>query len=161
MAVTEVVGYRRYQSGHNMNEPGIVKLTYNYSASPKRVFDAWLDPETVGQWLFATPTGKMVRVEIAPRVGGRFTIVDRRNGEDVEHTGEYLEIDRPRRLVFTFAVPKYSAVYTKVTVEVEPAAQGCDLTLTQEHVPLEYMGRNKEGWTGILAGLGRCLAESA
>ena len=103
----------------------------------------------------------MVRVEIDPRVGGRFTIVDRRNGEDVEHTGEYLEIDRPRRLVFTFAVPKYSAVYTKVTVEVEPAAQGCDLTLTQEHVPLEYMGRNKEGWTGILAGLGRCLAESA
>ena len=143
-----------------MNEPGIVKVTYSFSASPKRVFDAWLDPETVGQWLFATPTGKMVRVEIAPRVGGRFTIVDRRNGEDVEHTGEYLEIDRPRRLVFTFGVPKYSPLFSKVTIEVEPAAQGCDLTLTQEQVPVEYLSSSEKGWTGILAGLARCLAES-
>ena len=143
-----------------MNEPGIVKVTYRFSASPKRVFDAWLDPETVGQWLFATPTGKMVRVEIAPRVGGRFTIVDRRNGEDVEHTGEYLEIDRPRRLVFTFGVPKYSPLFSKVTIEIEPVAQGCNLTLTQEQVPLEYLSSSEKGWTGILAGLARCLAES-
>jgi len=143
-----------------MNEPGIVKVTYSFSASPKRVFDAWLDPETVGQWLFATPTGKMVRVEIDPRVGGRFVLVDRRNGEDVEHTGEYLEIDRPRRLVFTFGVPKYSPLFSKVTIEVEPAAQGCDLTLTQEHTPVEYLSSSEKGWTGILAGLARCLAES-
>jgi len=144
-----------------MNEPGIVKVTYSFSASPKRVFDAWLDPETVGQWLFATPTGKMVRVEIDPRVGGLFVLVDRRNGEDVEHTGEYLEIDRPRRLVFTFGVPKYSPLFSKVTIEVEPAAQGCDLTLTQEQVPVEYLSSSEKGWTGILAGLARCLAESA
>jgi uncharacterized protein YndB with AHSA1/START domain len=136
-------------------------VTYSFSASPKRVFDAWLDPETVGQWLFATPTGKMVRVEIDPRVGGRFVLVDRRNGEDVEHTGEYLEIDRPRRLVFTFGVPKYSPLFSKVTIEVEPAAQGCDLTLTQEQVPVEYLSSSEKGWTGILAGLARCLAESA
>jgi uncharacterized protein YndB with AHSA1/START domain len=144
-----------------MNEPGIVKVTYSFSASPKRVFDAWLNPETTGQWLFATPTGKMVRVEIDPRVGGRFVLVDRRNGEDVEHTGEYLEIDRPRRLVFTFGVPKYSPLFSKVTIEVEPAAQGCDLTLTQEQVPVEYLSSSEKGWTGILAGLARCLAESA
>jgi len=143
-----------------MNEPGIVKVTYSFSASPKRVFDAWLNPETTGQWLFATPTGKMVRVEIDPRVGGRFVLVDRRNGEDVEHTGEYLEIDRPRRLVFTFGVPKYSPLFSKVTIEVEPAAQGCDLTLTQEQVPVEYLSSSEKGWTGILAGLARCLAES-
>ena len=144
-----------------MNEPGIVKVTYSFSASPKRVFDAWLNPETTGQWLFATPTGKMVRVEIDPRVGGRFVLVDRRNGEDVEHTGEYLEIDRPRRLVFTFGVPKYSPLFSKVTIEVEPAAQGCDLTLTQEQVTVEYLSSSEKGWTGILAGLARCLAESA
>ena len=144
-----------------MNEPGIVKVTYSFSASPKRVFDAWLNPETTGQWLFTTPTGKMVRVEIDPRVGGRFVLVDRRNGEDVEHTGEYLEIDRPRRLVFTFGVPKYSPLFSKVTIEVEPAAQGCDLTLTQEQVPVEYLSSSEKGWTGILAGLARCLAESA
>jgi len=142
-----------------MNAPGTVRVSHHFSASAERVFDAWLDPQTAGKWLFATPTGQMVRVEIDARVGGRFVIVDRRNGEDVEHTGEYLEIDRPRRLVFTFGVPKYSPVFSTVTVEIAPAATGCDLTLTQENVPAEYLGRNEKGWLEILLGLAVELAE--
>lgn len=135
-----------------------VTVTRHLTASPERVFDAWLDPQTTGKWLFATPTGQMVRVEIDARVGGRFVIVDRRNGEDVEHTGEYLEINRPHRLVFTFGVPKYSPLFTTVTIDIEPSASGCDLKLTQENVPDEYLGRNEKGWTDILVGLAENLA---
>ena len=142
-----------------MNAISVVKVTHHFNASPERVFDAWLDPKTAGKWLFATPTGVMVRVEIDARIGGRFVIVDRRDGEDVEHTGEYLEIDRPRRLVFTFGVPKYSPLFTKVTVGIEPAASGCDLTLIQENVPAEYLGRNEKGWIGTLTGLADYIAE--
>jgi uncharacterized protein YndB with AHSA1/START domain len=142
-----------------MNVPSVVRVTHHFNASPERVFDAWLDPQTAGKWLFATPTGQMVRVEIDARVGGRFVIVDHRNGENVEHTGEYLEIYRPRRLVFTFGVPKYSPLFTQVTVEIVPASSGCDLTLTQEGVPPEYLGRNEEGWIKILIGLAEHIAE--
>jgi uncharacterized protein YndB with AHSA1/START domain len=137
----------------------VARVTHHFNASPERVFDAWLDPKTAGKWLFATPTGQMVRVEIDARVGGSFVIVDRRNGEDVEHTGEYLEIDRPRRLVFTFGVPKYSPLFTKVTIEIEAAASGCDLTLTNEDVPVEYLSSNEKGWTAILVGLAESLGE--
>jgi uncharacterized protein YndB with AHSA1/START domain len=135
-----------------------VTVTYNFTVSPERVFDAWLDPQTAGEWLFATPTGQMIRVEIDARAGGRFVIVDRRNGEDVEHTGEYLEIDRPHRLSFTFGVPKYSPLFTKVTIDIEPSASGCVLTLTQTGVPAEYLESNVKGWTGILAALAALLA---
>ena len=137
----------------------VVRVTHHFNASPERVFDAWLDPKTAGKWLFATPTGQMVRVEIDARVGGRFVIVDRRNGEDVEHTGEYLEIDRPRRLVFTFAVPRYSPIFSKVTIEIEATASGCDLTLTNEDVPAEYLASNEKGWIGILVGLAEYIAD--
>jgi uncharacterized protein YndB with AHSA1/START domain len=137
----------------------VVRVTHHFNASPERVFDAWLDPKTAGKWLFATPTGQMVRVDIDARVGGSFVIVDRRNGEDVVHTGEYLEIDPPRRLVFTFAVPKYSALFTTVTIEIEATASGSDLTLVQENVPAEYLGRNEKGWIGILVGLAEYIAE--
>jgi uncharacterized protein YndB with AHSA1/START domain len=143
-----------------MTATGIVKATHHFSASAERVFDAWLDPKTAGKWLFATPTGQMARLEIDARVGGRYVIVDRRSGEDVEHSGAYLEIDRPHRLVFTFGVPKYSPLLTKVTIEIVPSGSGCDLTLTHEGVPAEYLERNVEGWNGILGGLAKAIAEN-
>ncbi|HEY2444308.1 MAG TPA: SRPBCC domain-containing protein [Rhizomicrobium sp.] len=134
-----------------------LKVSRRYAAAPERVFDAWLDPKTVGKWLFATPNGQMIRVEIDARVGGQFTIV-RREGDDIEHVGEYLEIDRPRRLVFTFGVPKFSAEMTRVTVEIAPAGQGCELTLTHDGVLPEWAERTQSGWGMILDGLENHLA---
>jgi uncharacterized protein YndB with AHSA1/START domain len=141
-------------------EPAFAKLvvTHTFEAPPQRVFDAWLDPKVTGRWLFATPTGKMVRVEIDARVGGRFVFVDRRDGEDFEHTGEYLEIDRPRKLVFTFSVPKFSDISTHVTVEIVPRGTGCELTLTHERVLPEWAERSKAGWGKILTTLASVLA---
>ncbi len=141
-----------------MSTENKVCVTRRFNASPERVFDAWLDPDKTGRWLFATPTGKMVRVEIDARVGGTFVFVDRRDGEDVEHTGEYLEIDRPRRLVFTFGVPKYSPLVTRVVIDIVPRDGGCELTLTNENVPPDYVSRNEEGWTRILDKLAETLS---
>jgi uncharacterized protein YndB with AHSA1/START domain len=134
-----------------------VRVTRQISASPERVFDAWLDPKKAGKFLFATATGQMVRAGIDPSVGGKFIFVDRRDGEDVEHTGEYLEIDRPRRLVFQFALPQYSPDSTQVTVEIEPLGKGSQVTLTHDGVDAEYESRTEDGWTRILDGLARAV----
>jgi uncharacterized protein YndB with AHSA1/START domain len=134
-----------------------LQVTRRFDASPERVFDAWLDPERASRWLFATATGRMVRVEIDPRVGGPFNFTDRRDGEDVEHVGEYLAIDRPSRLVFTFGVPKYSPVMTRVTVDIVPIEGGCDLTLTHEGVLPEYASRTEAGWGRLLDTLATTL----
>ncbi len=139
-----------------MTDDSLVSLTVSrhFTATPEQVFDAWLDSDKAGKWLFATPTGQMVRVHIDARVGGTFAFVDRRDGEDVERRGEYLEIDRPRRLKFTFSVPKYSAVVTRVTLEITPAGTGCDLTLTHDGVLPEWASPSRDGWTKILDALG-------
>jgi uncharacterized protein YndB with AHSA1/START domain len=134
-----------------------VRVTHRFAASPERVFEAWLDPRTTGKWLFATPTGQMTRVEIDARVGGRFSII-RKDGDEIEHTGEYLEIDPPHRLVFTFAVPKFSAEYTRVTIDIVRHGAGCELTLTHEGVLPDYAERTPEGWRMILDSLERMLA---
>jgi len=99
----------------------------------------------------------MVRAEIDPRVHGTFVFTDRRDGEDIEHTGRYVVIDRPHLLVFTFAVPKFSAQETTVTVDVHPADGGSEVTLTHEGVLPEYAERTQAGWTMILDGLARSL----
>jgi uncharacterized protein YndB with AHSA1/START domain len=134
-----------------------VKVSRRFQASPERVFDAWLDPAKARRFLFATPTGEVVRADIDARVGGRFLIVDRRDGEDVGHEGEYLEIDRPRRLRFTFGVPKHSKEYSRVTIDITPAAGGCELTLIHEGVLAEYADKTPDGWNACFDGLAKLL----
>jgi uncharacterized protein YndB with AHSA1/START domain len=141
-----------------MSNAVTVKVTHRYSASAERVFDAWLDPKKASQFLFATPTGQMVKAEIDPRVGGKFNFTDRRDGEDIEHVGTYLEIDRPRRLVFTFSVPKFSSVETKVAIDIVAQGAGCEVTLTHEGVLPDYATRTQGGWTRILGGLEKTVA---
>jgi uncharacterized protein YndB with AHSA1/START domain/predicted SnoaL-like aldol condensation-catalyzing enzyme len=132
-----------------------VRVTHRFTASPERVFDAFLDPARAGKFMFATPSGQMVKVEIDARVGGKFAFVDRREGEDVAHTGEYLVIDRPRRLVFTLAVEKYSQEIDQVEIAIVPRGRGCELTLTHG-MSAAWKDRKRDieqGWAGILEGL--------
>jgi uncharacterized protein YndB with AHSA1/START domain len=138
-----------------------LQVRRRFDAPPERVFDAWLDPATASRWLFATADGRMVRAEVDPRVGGAYNFTDRRDGVDVEHVGEYLEIDRPRRLAFTFAVPLYSTIVTRVTLDIAPSGDGSELTLTHEGVLPEYAGRTEEGWGRILETLESSLLAPA
>ena len=140
-------------------ESKTLQVTRSFTVGPERVFDAWLNPEMARRFLFSTPTGEMVRVEIDARVGGKFLIVRRTDGDDVEHVGEYLAIERPRRLVFTFGVPKFSTQFTQVTIEIAPTADGCTLTLTHEGVLPEWAERTQEGWGMILNGLDDTLQQ--
>jgi uncharacterized protein YndB with AHSA1/START domain len=135
-----------------------IQVSRRITAPPERVFDAWLDPTSVGRWLFATPDGTMERVEVDPRVGGRFLIAERRGGELAEHFGEYLEIERPHRLVFSFAAIRDSG-YTKVTVTIAADGAGSLLTLVHEMDPqwAEYADRTRQGWTMILDGLANAV----
>jgi uncharacterized protein YndB with AHSA1/START domain len=131
-----------------------VVVTQSFTASPERVFDAFVDVKVARRFLFATATGEMITAQIDARVGGRFTFIERRpDMGEVRHVGEYLEIERPRRLVFSFGVPQLDPRMTTVTIEIRPSGAGCELTLTNDGVPPDYAARNHEGWTRILAGL--------
>lgn len=133
-----------------------IEVSRRMAAPPERVFDAWLDPAGVRQWLFATPDGVMERVEVDPRVGGRFRIHERRGDEIASHFGTFVEIDRPRRLAFDFST-SLEETPTRVTVDIEPDGDGSRLTLTHAGVWADYEERTREGWTKIVDGLARTL----
>jgi uncharacterized protein YndB with AHSA1/START domain len=136
-----------------------VQVKHSYTAAPERVFDAFLDPALARCFMFATPTGEMIKAEVDPRVGGRFTFIDRRpDMGDVEHVGQYVEIDRPRRLVFTFGVPQFDPAMTRVTIEITANGSGSDLVLTHEGVLEEYAEGTPKGWAMILDALAKVLS---
>jgi uncharacterized protein YndB with AHSA1/START domain len=134
-----------------------LQVKKSFTASPERVFDAWINPETAKKFLFATSDGEIVRCEIDARVGGKFVITRRDGQGDTEHVGEYEVVDRPRRLLFTFGVPRYSPEMTRVSLDFLPTESGCDLTLTHEGVLSEWAEKSKEGWTMILGNLEKGL----
>jgi len=123
-----------------------ILIEQKFASDGGNVYDAFLDATIARRFLFATPTGTMVRVEIDARVGGKYTLVERREGKEVLHTGEYLELIRPSRMVFTFMVPEYSSETSTVQIDIAPAGEGCELTLTNTGVPAEWAERTREGW---------------
>ncbi len=139
-----------------MADPIVLTVERRIAAPPDRVFDAWLDPEGVGRWLFATPDGEMERVEIDPRLGGGFTIVERRGAGLAEHHGEYVALDRPGLIAFDFWT-SFGEERTRVTIAIAPDGDGSLLTLTHEGVGVEWETQTRQGWTMILDGFAHAL----
>lgn len=133
-----------------------VTVERRLAAPPEAVFDAWLNPDHAGRWLFRTEGGVLERCEIDARVGGRFRIDERRGDELAEHHGEYVEIDRPRRLTFDFWT-SHSEERTRVDVDIAPDGEGAILTLTHEGVWTDWEAQTRQGWTMIVNNLARAL----
>lgn len=146
------------------SSPVVVRVSHRYSAPAERVYDAWLTSGQASRFLFRTRTGNVMQCEIQPEVGGGFTVIDRRpaaDGDesvfDVVHLGKYIELQRPRRIVFDFSVLTFgSEDPTRVTVDITPVnPQACELTLTHDMGSGEHARMLEEasrrGWTNMLA----------
>jgi len=137
-----------------VDQPVRVSVTHRFGASADRVFDAWINRETIAQWMLASPVEdeEIVSISVDARVGGRFSFVVRREGVELDHLGEYLELDPPRRLVFTWGVNEDPGDTSRVTVEIESLPDGCQVTLTHEMDPrwADFAERTEHGWRRIL-----------
>ncbi len=137
------------------------RVTHRFAALPTRVFDAWLDPAMIGKWMFgpAVREEEIVHITLDPQAGGSFSFLVRRDGNEIDHVGEYLEIARPRRLVFTWAIRENLPDSSRVVVEIVPLESGCELTLTHELHPdwADYVNRVETSWTKMLDALAAAL----
>ncbi len=143
------------------DKPETLRLSRILPAAPEAVFAAWTDPASLSQWF--DPGGVSVTLaEIDARVGGRLVINMRGNesGRDFPHDGEFLEVDPPRRLVFTWRTPWEQE--SRVTLELVPHEGGTELTLIHERIPnAELRDSYQGGWTRVLESLEGHLARAA
>jgi len=134
------------------------KTVHEFKASAERVFDAWLDPVKVRSWgaqpIPGMPYIDVRRVEIDARVGGKFTFSDMREEGEAVHWGYYLEIDRPRKLVFTWFTSEEEEQENNsvVTLTVEPLASGCRATIvhSMDERWAEYVKPTETAWAFML-----------
>ncbi|HLV59519.1 MAG TPA: SRPBCC domain-containing protein [Natronosporangium sp.] len=122
-----------------------LEITRDLSATPERVWHALTDPAALAAWFWPHLDNT---VETDPRVGGRYRIAGPRAGIAV--TGEYLEVDPPRRLVFTWRWEDQDE-QSRVTVELRPAGTGTTLTLVHDRIgDAVTRDRFADGWRDCL-----------
>jgi uncharacterized protein YndB with AHSA1/START domain len=133
-----------------------VTVRREIAAPAEDLFDAWLDAQRLGSWLRPAGIGE-TRAETDPRVGGTFRIVMVDDESSIVHTGTYREIDRPRRLVFTWSSPATRFRDSIVTVTFQPSSNSS--TVVELHqvglADEEARASHHAGWSDALRALGR------
>ena len=124
----------------------------------EQVFAAWLDAASLAQWISPRPASGAT-VEVDPRVGGKFRIVMHK-GQDYEHRGEYLAIEPPSLLSFTWISKATDLLPTVVTIEFLVRGSGTELVLTHQRLPQAKVESHREGWTIIVRQLEEALASA-
>jgi uncharacterized protein YndB with AHSA1/START domain len=122
------------------------------AAPPEVVFPYFTDPGRMVDWMG-------VAALLDPRPGGTFRV--EANGRDVV-LGEYVEVEPPHRVVFTWGFEgtgrMAAAGSTRVEVTLEPDGDGTRLTLLHHGLPEDARDAHAAGWTHYLARLAPAAA---
>lgn len=117
------------------------------AASPETVFGFFTDPERAVLWMGDQAT-------LDPRAGGIYRVGVR---EQFTARGSYVEVDPPRRVVFTWGweqgMPTVPPGSTTVEVDLEPDGDGTLLRLTHSGLPPQMRPPHAAGWTHYVARL--------
>lgn len=129
------------------------------AAPIERVWSALMDPELVRQYLL----GAEVASDWKP--GSPITWSGEYEGRQYVDKGEVIEVEPPTRLVHTHfsplsGQPDEPASYHTLRWTLEPTGDGTQVHLSQDNNGSEEEAeRNRENWSGILAGLKKAVED--
>ncbi len=138
----------------------VLRIERTFDAPAEDVFDAWTNPEVLRRWWNPYPDGRVPVAEVDARVGGAYRIgMESPDGTARTVQGEYREVSRPERLVYTWAwVEEDGSTGHVSTVTVSFRDEGGRTRLVLEHSDLptaESRERHGAGWNACLANLER------
>jgi uncharacterized protein YndB with AHSA1/START domain len=144
-------------------DPDALRLERTFNAPPQAVFDAWTSAEVLRRWWPVGSDWETPIAEVDVRVGGALRLVMRSpKGEEFGGSGEYVEISRPGRLVFTWTWDGQEGDEGTQLVEVEFKEREDGTTtvvLTNRGLRDEESKRShREGWEASFDNLDRVLA---
>jgi uncharacterized protein YndB with AHSA1/START domain len=138
-----------------MSGPGELEIRRRLPAPVAEVFGWWTQSDKLRQWM--SPVG-LAEADIDLRVGGALRIVMTSGDVRIRHEGEFIEIDAPRRLVFTWVSPYTGPEPSLVTIELEPDGEDAtQLRLVHSRLPADVATSHRDGWGTMLDRLARLL----
>ena len=142
-------------------ESPLLAIRRSYRASPQAVFDAFTQAEALSSWF--NPSGGTCETEIDLRVGGQYSIkMGLPDGEVAHVSGEYLEIEPGKLLVFTWAWAGTPDRVSKVKIDFADQGDETQITLTHtEFFDEAARDRHNHGWEACLGHLPAYLANQS
>src|SRR4051812_47397762 len=130
------------------------------NAGPDRVFDALVEPEQLRQW-WGSPDTYITEWQIDLRAGGEYVCTATAAGHEMTVRGRFLEIDPPRRLVYTWNASWDPTGETTVQFDLTPRGQGTIVQVTHSGFAAgaDRAGYS-DGWNRIIAQLDSWLNRS-
>jgi uncharacterized protein YndB with AHSA1/START domain len=130
------------------------------AARKERVFRAWTEPSQLKRWWTIGEGWTTTFVDMDLRVGGRFTLGNApADGSVVLITGEFLVIQPPDKLVYTWRFHAPKPEDGKVTVEFRGLGDRTEVIVTHEHVSKEMGPSAIAGWNAALQSLASVLVQ--
>jgi len=117
-------------------------------ARPERVYDAWLDERSLREFMCPTP-GRATEVAVDARIGGSLRVVMTFPDGQTEITGEFVALDRPERVSFTWR-PDSDDHESIVTVLLAPhGEEETHMTIIHSGQLARLVPQYVTGWTSI------------
>ncbi len=128
-------------------------VTHQLPCAPDEAFDAFLDPGKISQFMFGPRLRDetVIHIKNDPRVGGKFSFLVERGGHEIDHVGEYLEIEKPTHLEFTWGT-RQDATSSRVIIDFVKNQSGTEVTLTHEIHPdwADFVDKAKQAWSKMI-----------
>ncbi len=117
----------------------------------EKVFDAWLNPKMLSKFMMPIPGMPESDVKNDARKGGNFTIIMHVGDDNLPHNGEYIEINHPNKLVFTW-VSDNSVNNSRVTLNFTKIDDNkTNISLSQvKFIDEKSRSDHEGGWGNIL-----------
>ena len=123
-------------------------------APRKRVFGAWTSPSELKKWWNIGEGWKTSSAEFDLRVGGKFSIANEPLGGGVVMiTGEFLVVEPPSKLAYTWVFPGEKTEESMVTVEFRDLGKQTEVVVTHSKASKAMLLGAIEGWDAALVGL--------
>ncbi len=126
-------------------------VRHRLPAPPDIVFDEWTDAARLTEWMCPRPA-RCLNVEADARIGGTLRFDIEEAGATFRVSGNYLTLDRPYRVAFTWSCSTWPdpTIQTVVTVTIEPdGAEASIMTIEHELLPPALAPQHAHGWTVI------------
>lgn len=150
-----------FEPGQTASKPSSFSLTKTINAPAQQVFDQWLIPVFIGDWMFGPNVQReqVISLENNVRQGGNYKFLINRKGQEIEISGEIQELDIPKKLALSWTENTHPDDVSQISAQFDAQNEKTKLKLAVK-LPAELSQQKdatKKLWSTRLSALAKKL----